>query len=124
VASALPPGEICHGRVVVTRHNDGLRVELEGRKGLIKDRSGIYGGELRGGKPHGWGRKIFGSGSVYEGEWENGERRGYGEFSNSSLTQKGLFENGQCIRKINSEKTSTGLLPGLRAPHSEKIKLI
>jgi hypothetical protein len=124
VASRLPSGEFCHGRVIVTREDRNFRVEIKDRKGYYHDRSGIYVGEIRDGKPHGWGRKLFSSGSVYEGEWKNGERRGYGEFSHGGMLEKGIFENERCVRKIKYKKAFVDLLPGLRAPHSAKIKLI
>lgn len=41
---------------------------------------GDYYGELKSGKPNGYGRAVYKNGNMYEGNYENGLRQGYGVY--------------------------------------------
>ena len=60
--------------------------EKEYMHGTVKGRQDLlsackYIGQLSSGKePHGIGRFVYQNGSIYEGQWYNGQRDGYGRF--------------------------------------------
>jgi hypothetical protein len=62
-----------------------------------------YQGEMKGGKPHGKGTYYFPSGNIYNGEWQNGKRNGWGLFKHRDggcpfQDYNGHLVNDQCER--------------------------
>jgi len=67
-----------------------------------KDTNGKYRGEIKNGKPHGFGICNWRGGRKYVGEWKDGERHGMGTETygnNHQLgplqTVKGIWKNGK-----------------------------
>lgn len=46
---------------------------------------GVYEGEQKNGKPHGYGVMKYRNGGVYRGAWENGERHGWGQMEGAKM---------------------------------------
>ena len=58
---------------------------------------GDYYGELKSGKPAGYGRAIYNNGNMYEGNFENGMRQGYGvyQFSDGERYEGEWYQDQQ-----------------------------
>ena len=67
------------------QHELKMNTDLKVDPGLkIKHKEYVdswYSGQYnQGNKPHGWGRKLYKDGYIYEGEWKNGIRNGFCKF--------------------------------------------
>ena len=56
----------------------------------------IYEGQIRKGKPHGFGRRIFKDGSYYSGLFRHGQVHGFGTLHNKhdKIEEQGYWKNG------------------------------
>ena len=53
-----------------------------------------YEGEVLDGVPHGIGRRVYSNGSWYAGEWQNGQRQGWGVSQTGGERYEGLWSQG------------------------------
>ena len=58
------------------------------------DVNGKYKGEIKNGKPEGFGIILHTHGLKYVGMWKNGKYHGYGEMRNGENVRKGEFKEG------------------------------
>ncbi|HWP97639.1 MAG TPA: hypothetical protein VN426_12405 [Syntrophomonadaceae bacterium] len=56
-----------------------------------------YDGDMKDGKPEGYGRAYYKDGRIFEGEWKNGQYDGEGRqyYDNLNLWYAGGFKNGK-----------------------------
>lgn len=59
--------------------------EAASQKTTVKYPSGaVYYGEVKGGKPNGSGKMTWSKAKVYEGQWVNGQRSGFGKYTETT----------------------------------------
>ena len=57
---------------------------------------GYYEGDVKDGKPHGRGKRVWDDGDVYEGEWKDGKKHGAGKYTYASgSVYEGDWLNGK-----------------------------
>ena len=60
------------------------------KKGMERNKNGVYEGSYRDGKRNGSGKFIWKNGESYEGDWQNGKKNGHGIWK----TLKGDYYEG------------------------------
>lgn len=56
-----------------------------------------YSGDLKGGKPHGYGTIKYSTGATYTGEWKDGQKHGWGIDTDRSEKHAGEWQDGRAI---------------------------
>jgi len=62
-----------------------------------------FAGQLHRNLPHGCGEERFADGSLYIGEFSNGERNGHGVFQTNNQRWSGIWENGEMLSSSDQE---------------------
>jgi hypothetical protein len=123
VCRALPDGLYCNNRV--HRYGNALVLNEEGvlkQKGLLEFRDGCYyAGSLQRGLPHGEGMDKLDGDNVFEGNFINNQKQGWGVYRNKKtgkVTREGNFKDDYFVgsAKPQSKTRLSGLLSCLRHP--------
>jgi hypothetical protein len=99
---ALPEGRYCDNRVSRKGRSLILDEDVQGKqKGIIVTSQGFYyAGDLRSGQKDGNGILTSMSDCIFEGEWKNNQRHGWGvyrEINSQRISHEGLFIEGSWI---------------------------
>ena len=60
--------------------------------------NGVYTGQLNNGKFHGYGKKIFYNGDIYDGNWKDGYEHGKGVYTCGKKKIIGMWVDGVLVK--------------------------
>ena len=69
---------------------------------VVMDDGGVYTGNLKSGKRHGYGSHKYADGTFYTGQWEDDEPHGEGRSyaSCKQISKEGRFEHGEFVQGV------------------------